>query len=101
MDIGNVNSTFLWLKLVLTTVVVAALATTLVFIPPSEIPGIWVLLLLYAVLIFRLNRQLRGDRMNWFWLIAALCVPVIGVLISYACISRAVISARKRSGAVI
>ena len=101
MDIENVNSTFLWLKLVLTTVVVASLATTLVFIPPSEIPGMWALLLLYALLVFRLNWQLRGDQMNWFWLIAALCVPVIGVLISYACISRAVISARKRSGAVI
>ena len=101
MDVRNINSTFLWLKLALTTVVVGSVMAIPVFIPPSEIPGIWGVLLLYAVLIFRLNWQLREDRVNWFWLSASICVPVIGVLISYACISRAVISARKRSGGIV
>ena len=100
MDVWKVNETFLWLRLVLTTTVVGAVVAVLVFIPPTEIPGMWVLLLLYTVLIFRLNWQLRGDRVNWFWLIVALIVPVVGVLISYAFISRALASARKRHGII-
>ena len=101
MDGKNVNSTFLWLKLALTTIVVGSVMTIPVLIPPSEIPGIWGVFFLYVVLIVRLNWQLREDGLNWFWLIASICVPVVGVLISYACMSRAVISAQKRNGEIV
>ena len=101
MDMGKVNSTFLWLKLVLTMIVAPAVLLVLLFVPLDEIPGIWIFLLLYAALLLRLNWHLRESRVSWFWLVVALCVPVIGILVTYASISRAVVSARRRNGEVV
>ena len=101
-DMGKINSTFLWLKLVLTTIVAPAVLLVLVFVPPDEIPGVWIFLLLYAGLLLRLNWYLRESRVRWFWLVVTLCVPVIGILITYASISRAVVvSARRRNGEIV
>ena len=100
-DMGKINSTFLWLKLLLTTIVAPAVLLVLVFVPLDEIPGVWIFLFLYAALLLRLNWYLRESRVSWFWLVVALCVPVIGILITYASISRAVISARRRNGEIV
>lgn len=101
MYMGKINSTFLWLKLVLTTIVAPAVLLVLAFVPPEQIPGVWIFLFLYSGLLVRLNWYLRESRVSWFWLVVALCVPVIGILITYASISRAVVSARRRNGEVV
>ena len=101
VDMGKVSGVFLWLKLVLTTIVIGGVIGMMVLIPPNEIPGIWVALFLYTGLLLRLNWHLRDGKVNWFWLIVALCVPFIGVLIAYATISRAVVSTQRRNGEIL
>jgi len=96
MDIHKINSTYLWLKLSFTVIVLTSLLCMMVLIPPDEITALIPCGISYIALLCILNKRLGESGVSWFWLTVTICIPVLGLLISFNSMQKADTAANKK-----
>jgi hypothetical protein len=96
MRIHDINRTYLWLKYIFG--VVCLLAFPFLLFPSFSHPISFVPYAVYVLALFVLNQRLDQDRLSWPWLVFCVCVPIIGFLVSFGAMEKAVTSANRRHG---
>ena len=95
MNIHRVAMTYLWLKLIVVTLLWISVPLTVVFIPAWKFLPVQIAYGAGVVLAIALNVQLGRHRLRWPWLVLALLVPLLGLFIAYVGEQKAVKAAAR------
>jgi len=95
LNIYRVNVTYLWLKLAVAATLLMAVPLLFFWIPPWELWSVRVSFALAVAGMLFLNAQLKHHRVQWHWLLLALLLPVIGWLMAYRALQKAVATANE------
>lgn len=69
--------------------------------PPYEITALMPCSVIYVGLLIKLNKELDDEGVSWPELLLTICIPVLGLLISFNNMQKAVKAVRKKYGSVI